>query len=310
MENRVKFKIGEIEFEAEGSAEVIEREREIFLSSLLPAAVDAIKHTRGVEYHKQIIESNEAAPLLPSSSTVESDEGLFDDIDFNRTNLSSFLKRFGSLTEQDFVLFAAYFDELKAGEQVPFSKDSVVHYYEEARRNKYSNNSELLRQLTIKGFIMDAPNAEKKGPKFYILTTQGIDYLKTYQPKQNEPKKAPSRPKKARTKTKSVYDGINVDSLNLSNYPQIKSLKDFKEKMLMVMYIITHENKGEWFTVLDLGYLLTDIFGEPASEGQIKGVFHREKLWFKVEKKETGMARKLLNNGISYAQSLITQSAE
>ena len=49
MENHVKFKIGEIEFEAEGSAEVVERERNVFLNVLLPAAVDAIVRTRGGE---------------------------------------------------------------------------------------------------------------------------------------------------------------------------------------------------------------------------------------------------------------------
>lgn len=58
MENRVKFKIGEIEFEAEGSAEVIERERNVFMNALLPAAVDAIVRTRGVDSANQYIENN------------------------------------------------------------------------------------------------------------------------------------------------------------------------------------------------------------------------------------------------------------
>lgn len=307
MENKVKFRIGEIEFEAEGSAEVIEREREIFLSSLLPAAVDAIKNTRGVSYQKQIVESNETTPLLQSVSSDISEGSLLEDIDFSRTSLVSFISEFGSLSEQDFVLFAAYYEEMKAGEQISFCKDSVVHYYEDARRTKYSNNSELLRQLAKKGFIMDAPNSEKKNPKYYILTSKGIDYLKTYQPKQNEQKKQTSHSKKARTKVKSIYDGINVDALNLSNYTAIKDLKDFKEKMLMVMYIITHENAGEWFTVNDIMYLLTDIFGEPATIDQVKGVFNREKLWFKTEKKENGMARKLLNNGNLYAEQLLAK---
>ena len=306
MENRVKFKIGEIEFEAEGSAEVIEREREIFLNSLLPAAVEAVKNTRGVTYQKQIIEASDNTPLLQAMPTDETTINLFKGIDFNRTSLSSFISNCGSLSEQDFVLFAAYYEELKAGEQTPFSINSVEQYYEEARRKKYSNNSELLRQLTIKGYIMDDPKSEKKLPKQYILTIQGIKYLEDYQPKQEEPKK-PARAKKPRTKIKSTYDGIDVDTLNLSNYPEIKALKDFKEKMLMVMYIITHENVGEWFTVSDIMFLLTDIFGEPATIDQVNGVFKREKLWFKVEKKESGMARKLLNSGNNFAEALISK---
>ena len=41
-EIRVKFEIGEIKFEAEGSADLVERERSIFNNTLLPAAIDAI----------------------------------------------------------------------------------------------------------------------------------------------------------------------------------------------------------------------------------------------------------------------------
>ena len=37
-EIRVKFEIGEIKFEAEGSADLVERERSIFNNTLLPAA--------------------------------------------------------------------------------------------------------------------------------------------------------------------------------------------------------------------------------------------------------------------------------
>lgn len=47
-EIRVKFEIGEIKFEAEGSADLVERERSIFNNTLLPAAIDAIVRTRGV----------------------------------------------------------------------------------------------------------------------------------------------------------------------------------------------------------------------------------------------------------------------
>lgn len=309
MENKVKFKIGEIEFEAEGSAELIERERDIFLTTLLPAAVEAIKNTRGVEYQPSVIETTEMRPLLSQMSTETPQGGLLADIDFNRSSLTSFISGIGSLSDQDFVLFAAYYYEKKDGIQVQFSKNTVEQYYEDARRKKYSNISELLRQLTIKGFIMDAPNSEKKSPKFYILTAHGLEYLQSYQPKQGESKKAASHSKKVHAKIQSSYVGIDIDALNLSNYPAIKELKDFKEKMLVVMYIVTHENAGEWFTVNDIMFLLTDIFGEPATIDQINGVFKREKLWFKTEKNETGMARKLLNNGISYAQGIIGKNA-
>ncbi|HZK26905.1 MAG TPA: hypothetical protein VFD00_05110 [Thermoclostridium sp.] len=49
----------------------------------------------------------------------------------------------------------------------------------------------------------------------------------------------------------------------------MKKLKDFKEKMMMILYIITNEGKGEWFTVADVLCLVTDIFGEAATKDQV-----------------------------------------
>ncbi len=117
-----------------------------------------------------------------------------------------------------------------------------------------------------------------------------------------------SEKSKPRKKAESEYGGINVDSLNLKNYPEVKSLKDFKEKMMTILYIITNEKAGEWFTTTDVLCLMTDIFGEAATKDQVNGVFKREKLWFKAENVDGSnreVKRKLLNKGIEYAQSLV-----
>ena len=105
----------------------------------------------------------------------------------------------------------------------------------------------------------------------------------------------------------SPYSTINCDDLNLAQYPEVKSLKDFKEKMMLILYIITSEGKGQWFTTADILCLMTDIFGESATKKQVEGVFKREKRWFKCENIEGSnkfVHRKLLNEGKSYAQSL------
>lgn len=105
-----------------------------------------------------------------------------------------------------------------------------------------------------------------------------------------------------------MYDQLYVDSLHLDNYPDVKSLKDFKEKMMMVLYIITNEKAGEWFTTSDVLYLMTDVFGEAATKDQVNGVFKRERLWFKAEnvaENKRDVKRKLLNQGITFAKSLI-----
>ena len=79
--------------------------------------------------------------------------------------------------------------------------------------------------------------------------------------------------------------------------------------MMLVLYIVTNEHKGEWFTADDVLCLLTDIFGEAATKDQVKGVFERERLWFKTEKEGKCAKRKLLNQGISFAESLIATSS-
>ena len=85
-EIRVKFEIGDIKFEAEGSADLVERERSIFNNTLLPAAIDAIVRTRGIVSNTQYIDtSGMMQPVaLPQNNIVALPE---------RNDKSSFLYR-------------------------------------------------------------------------------------------------------------------------------------------------------------------------------------------------------------------------
>lgn len=312
MKIRIKFEIGDIKFEAEGSADLVERERAFFTNTLLPSAVEAIARTRGRSQAFPYVEpAEQSAQLLAQEKTVKNTCFLDEryDEDYSQMSLASFLKKYGPLTEQDFALFSAYFDERKNSTPY-FTKDDLEKYYDEARRTKPSNISMSLNRLAEKGFIMDVTDVEQKMPKPYRISSDGIKYIYTYKPKEEKEKRVSGTKSrtKSRTKSKSDYEGVNCDELNLDKYPNVKSLKDFKEKMMMILYIITKEGKGEWFTVADVLYLLTDVFGEAASKGQVNGVFKREKLWFKAEKVEGNnkvVKRKLLNKGMEFAQSLI-----
>lgn len=304
---RVRFEIGEIKFEAEGPADLVERERSVFTNTLLPSAVEAIVRTRGTEQAMKYVEPVEQPKVLPLSNATPLSENAIplteESKDLSRTR---YIAQFGQIGEQDFALISAYYDEKKNG-NTSFTSDNVKQYYNDARRNKFSNVSVLLGKLAQKGLIMDDPNAERKTPKAYILTSQGIDYVENYSPKEETEKKH-TKARKPRKKAESEYGGINVDSLNLKNYPEVKSLKDFKEKMMTILYIITNEKAGEWFTTTDVICLMTDIFGEAATKDQVNGVFKREKLWFKagnVDGSNREVKRKLLNKGIEYAQSLV-----
>ena len=310
MENRVKFKIGEIEFEAEGSAEVIERERNVFMNALLPAAVDAIVRTRGAGSVNQYIENNETPLIEQVDSPINNDESSVivnnQPQDLSRTSLSAFLSDKGVLSEQDFVLMAAYYDEKKNNVK-SFNSETVKQYYSDARRPKCSNISDALLKLTQKGYIMDDDKSEQKTPKPYTLTNKGIEYIEKYTPKDSVEKKV-ARVRKTRAKSESIYSEINPDELNLSNYPSINKLNNFKEQMLMIMYIVSNEGKGESFSVADIQCLMTDIFGLPASRDQINGVFKNNKTWFKKEEdpdNKRSYKRRLLQGAKDFIIKLI-----
>lgn len=83
---------------------------------------------------------------------------------------------------------AAYYDE-KKNKVKSFNSETVKQYYSDARRPKCSNISDALLKLTQKGYIMDDESAEQKSPKPYTLTTQGIEYIETYTPKDSVEKR-------------------------------------------------------------------------------------------------------------------------
>lgn len=308
---KLKLKIGEIEFEAEGPVEAVEQQREIFVNGVLPAAVNAMAQTRSTIENKPYIETVPETPMLETGeSEITPLKPESNGIDYSRISLASFLNKKGALSEQDFTLFSAYFDEKKNNNK-SFSIDDVKKYYAEARRAVPTNPSMSLNRLAEKGYIMDtsAPEGAKNG-KYYMLTQDGIDYVEGYIPKEDsgEKKKARLKVKKTSSSYDGAYASINADDLNLKNYPAVKSLSGSKEQVIMAMYIVTNEGKEEWFTVDDLIFLLVNVFEVPADADKINGVFKRNKSWFVSEQDENNKKayrRKLLSAAKDFAQSII-----
>ena len=119
MDSKIRFKIGEIEFEAEGSADIIAREREAFMQVLLPAAIDAIVKTRVERETETSIELGDKKDIpLISEQTISEETMVADNImsseeNYSRINLAAYIRNKGRISEQDLTLFAAYFDEKK-----------------------------------------------------------------------------------------------------------------------------------------------------------------------------------------------------
>lgn len=308
---KLKYKVGGIEFEAEGYEEAVEQQRINFMNTVLPAAVDAMLRTQPVLDNKEYIEAAPQHPLLEArfiETPILSEKQI--DVDYSRISVSSFLKSYGVLNDQDFVLFSAFFAEKKNGTK-EFSSENIKQYYQEARRQQYSNISQLLRRLVKKGYIMDTVSPEEsKAGKYYMLTDRGITYIKEYVPKESSTEKKKHYVKKNTNKRESVYSAISADDLNLGEYPAVKSLSPGKEQVIMAMYIVTKENKGEWFNVDDIFYLLTYIFEVHVTRKSICSVFDRNKSLFITQKdpnNKRALQRKLLSGAKEFAEGLITK---
>lgn len=308
---KLKYKVGGIEFEAEGPAEAVEQQRINFMNVVLPAAVDAMVRTQTVIEHQPYIDAAMQPAMLEAGLSAEplATPNQLEN-DFARTSLASFLKKYGTLGDQEFTLFAAYFDEKKNGTKA-FSSENVKQYYQEGRRQAYSNNGMLLKYLVQKGYIMDvAPPEGAKPGSYYTLTTDGIAYIENYVPKENsvEKKKTRTKAKKSVSKVSEAYVSITTDDLNVQNYPAIKSLSGSKEQVIMAMYIVTNEGKGEWFTVEDVIHLLINVFEVPADNDKINGVFKRNKSLFASEQdpiNKKAKRKKLLSGAKDLAISIM-----
>ena len=64
---KLKYKVGEIEFEAEGTAEVVEQQRVNFMNAVLPAAVEAMVRTQTIVEQPTYIEPTTQPTLLEAS---------------------------------------------------------------------------------------------------------------------------------------------------------------------------------------------------------------------------------------------------
>lgn len=173
---RVKFEIGDIKFEAEGSGDLVERERSIFNNTLLPAAIDAIVRTRGITQNDQYIETQN----LPNSSALEManistmpEQNLVNSVeDWSRTSLASFVKSKGMESNYDFILCAVYYNLKRNGVQ-SFSSVTLKDLFAEAKRPAPQNLSRSLSELVKKGLIMEDGSAKNSTPKVYVLTFDG-----------------------------------------------------------------------------------------------------------------------------------------
>lgn len=299
-ELEVKIKIGEIEFYAKGQTADVEAQRQNFTNIILPAAVDAIKSSRSSQAYI-------AEATTPALEPIKETAVLEVNADLSTMSVNEFVKRKGFRTQEDIAIGLIYYYEVYK-KTADFSTEDLKNYFKESKITIPRNPSMTVNRLFSKGFIMNGDNKKR-----YYLTQTGTDYVNNYVPKEAKTKKtASSKPRKKQAKAESVYAQLSADDLNLKKYPEIKSFKDFKEKMMLVLYIVKEEGHGDEFSTYDVQVILTDLLGYSATIDQINGVFKRNATWFKTipdPDNKKGVKHRLLNDAMAYAKGLIESKA-
>lgn len=298
---KVKYKFGQIEFEAEGDSNDVEKQRDYFMNAIIPVATTIVNRIPSIE--KESLDNNSTTKCI---DLVETETTIKPAI---RDNLITFIMDYKDLSDRDFTLFAAFYHEQKTNADYSFTSEDVKNYFKEARRSVPKNCSDILQRLVKSGLIMDADNPENKTPKSYQITQSGINYINEYKPKKRVEKNKKTSAN-TRKKIESVYASLNSDDLNLSKYPAVKTLKKSKEQIILAMYIITKEQKGEWFKNSDIEYIMPNLFDTHITKDQVTNVF-RQKSWFdekNAEDEPKTLKHKLLSKAKEFAEGIIANS--
>ena len=299
---KVKYKFGQIEFEAEGDSIDVEKQRDYFMNAIIPVATTIVNKIPVIDRKNESL-SREIEYVENNNNNLRINNSV-------RANLITFLKDFKDLSDRDFTLFAAFYHEQESGDSYIFTSEDVKEFFKEARRPASKNNSDILQRLVKAGLIMEADNPDNKTPKPYLITQEGIKYINEYKPKEKIDKKIKGTTNTKR-KVDSVYSKLNADDLNLSKYPSIKNLKSAKEKIIMIMFIITEEKKGLWFLATDIEYILVNALNIHVTLKQVKNLFDRDRDLFakqKSEKNKKAYEYRLLMGAIDFAKELIEKN--
>lgn len=290
MNSKLKIKYGMIEFEIESDPETIEKERKAFLETLPTITVLA---------NNKIYEGDNADVELIDESKVKYLPAQTKNI---ITNLNTFLHEKGFSSDIDKCLAVIYFmNEVETVESV--NNQIIKERMQKAKLIIPKSISVALNGLTTKGFIQLLEQDGNKGMNYYI-TQEGIKYIEEYEKKDKKGKSI----RKNKTTKKNIanrYSFLTKEMMNLEQYPEFSKLKSSKDKIMLIMYIMKEIDKGEYFTITELEYIISQIFNDKLSTDTIKGVFKNQssaKYFDKrnVENNNKVNEYKMLQSGFNY----------
>ena len=293
---KLKLKLGEIEFEIEGNAETVAKEREEFHKTLLPV-LEAFMNNKKTTY-------TETPYIREIKTTTENETKFITSTCINNSefaNFAHFLNEKGINTDRDRVIAAVYYlSEINNKEYV--TTDDIAQELKNAKIPTLSNLSAAINANIKKAYMEKIKKVENK--RCFRILQPGIDYCESYSPKEVSQKKS-SKP----TKTKATKDypslSITPDDLHIEKYCDITILEKVDEQLWVLMYMYTKETSFSSFTKQELQKIMKEKFGLPLTNDQVRRFF--ENAGANVDKIKVGKEHsiKLLQGGKKKAEEII-----
>lgn len=296
--------MGIIEFEAEGDADLIEREREKFFS-LLPQAITAVSPVvnQKVEYVQTIDNQDMVEEEIKPKANLMNKE------DRHYESIASYLNSMNFSTDVEVIMGIAYYLEIFEEKEWFTSKD-LQEKLTEARRSKLSNPSSFISANIKKGYLQELPE-KMEGKKAYRLLNNGIKWCENYKPNNTDTIKKTNGTKtngsKAKKKNSSPLLDINMDELNLSSYCDITKIDNIEDQVLVMMYIYTKERGIDCFSYDDIVSVFKVKLKIQINERKVRYIFDKGGLMFDKNKKDGRVCHKLMSSGVQKAERIIVE---
>lgn len=292
--SKLKIKYGMIEFEIESDPQTIEKERKAFMETLPSIALMARPQSYDSEEVSSLqVEETKSLPL--SKSNISS-------------NINTFMIDKGFSSDIDKCLGVIYF--MNNVENVEYIDTSMVkERMQKAKLSIPKSISVAFNSLTTKGYIQPIEQEEKGLTKYYI-TAEGKRIVEEYVKKEAKGRSTVKKVKNIKKTLETNYSFLTKEMMNLEKYPDFHKLKNSKDKIMLIMYIMKDINKGEYFTVNDIKYIISNIFNDRLTDDTIKGVFKNKstaKYFDKrnVENNSKVYEYKMIQSGFSYIKENI-----
>lgn len=292
--SKLKIKYGMIEFEIESDPQTIEKERKAFMETLPNIALMARPQIHDSEEINSLqIEETKSLPLNNKSIS---------------SNINTFMNDKGFGSDIDKCLGVIYF--MNIVENIELIDTSLVkERMQKAKLSIPKSISVAFNSLTTKGHIQPVEQEEKGLTKYYI-TDEGKRFVEEYVKKETKSKNAVKKVRNVKKSIETNYSFLTKEMMNLEKYPDFYKLKNSKEKIMLIMYIIKDIDKGEYFTINDLKYIISNIFNDKLTDDAIKGVFKNKstaKYFDKrnVENNNKVYEYKMIQSGFSYFEENI-----